>query len=357
MAAPSPAAAADRATQLSEGRLSGAPLREKQPSVWVLHDGKPGMASQALGLAEATGFAFTERSLSIRRPWRWLPPQLWLAPLGAAREAGLALQPPWPDLVIGCGRNTARPALAIRRASGGRTLAAQIQDPRVGRGEFDMLFVPEHDRLRGPRIVVTGGALHRVTAQLLAAERRRFPALEALPRPILGVLIGGTNRAYRLDLSRLGEIAGTVAALVRQNGGSAVVTPSRRTGELGLSVLREQLAGVPGVIWDGAGDNPYYAYLAIADALLVTADSVSMVSEAAATGKPVHIIGLAGGDAKFARFHETMRKAGITRPFAGRIESWFYAPPNDTAKAGAALRELVVKRLALRGEAMNERLV
>ncbi len=306
------------------------------PSVWVLHDGKPGMASQALGLAEATGFPFSERPLSIRRPWAWLPPLLWLAPLDAAREAGVPLAPPWPDLVIGCGRNTARPALAIRRASGGRMLAAQIQDPRVGRDEFDMLFVPEHDRLRGPRILVTRGAIHRVTSELLAAERRRFPALEALPRPVLGVLIGGSNRTYRLDLRRLGEIAEMIGAVLR------------RTGESGLALLRGRLVGLPAVVWDGAGDNPYYAYLAVADALLVTADSVSMVSEAAATGKPVHILGLDGGDAKFARFHESMRKAGITRLFTGEIECWSYEPPDDTARAGAALRELVLSHLAHR---------
>src|SRR5216683_262559 len=323
-------------------------LSPASPSVWVLHDGKPGMASQALGLAEATGFTFSEKKLAIRRPWAWLPPQLWLAPLDAATDAGLPLAPPWPDLVIGCGRNTARPALAIRRASGGRTLAAQIQDPRVGRGEFDMLFVPEHDRLRGLRILVTSGAIHRVTPELLAAERRRFPALDNLARPILGVLIGGSNRAYRLDLRRLGEIAETIAAVLRRTGGSAVVTPSRRTGAAGFAVLRERLAGLPGSIWDGSGANPYYAYLAIADALLVTADSVSMVSEAAATGKPVHIVGLDGGDAKFARFHETMRNAGITRPFTGEIECWSYAPPDDTARAGAALRELVLTHLAIR---------
>ncbi len=323
-------------------------LSPASPSVWVLHDGKPGMASQALGLAEATGFAFSERKLSIRRPWAWLPPLLWLASLDAAKEAGQSLTPPWPNLVIGCGRNTVRPALAIRRASGGRTLAAQIQDPQFGRGEFDMLFVPEHDRLRGPRIVVTRGAIHRVTPERLATERRRFPALDALVRPVLGVLIGGSNRTYRLDLRRLGEIAEMIAAVLRRTGGSAVVTPSRRTGEPGLAVLRERLAGLPGSIWDGTGANPYYAYLAIADALLVTADSVSMVSEAAATGKPVHIIGLNGGDAKFARFHETMRNAGITRPFTGEIECWSYAPPDDTARAGAALRELVLTHLAIR---------
>src|SRR6266852_2852252 len=278
-----------------------APPREPQPSVWVLHDGKPGMASQALGLAEATGFAFSEKKLSIRRPWAWLPPLLWLAPLDAAREAGLSLVPPWPDLVIGCGRNTVRPALAIRRAGGGRTLAAQIQDPRVGRGEFDLLLVPEHDRLRGPRILVTSGAIHRVTQELLAAERRRFPALDNLARPILGVLIGGSNRAYSRDLVRLGEIAEMIATVLRRTGGSAVVTPSRRTGERGSGVLRERLAGLPAAVWDAARDNPSYAYLAIGDELPVTADAVSMVSKAAATGKPVHIIGLDGGDAKFAR--------------------------------------------------------
>jgi mitochondrial fission protein ELM1 len=336
------------ALSATDGDDRSARLSLQRPSVWVLHDGKPGMASQALGLAEATGFAFSEKVLSIRRPWRWLPPRLWLAPLDAAREAGLVLMPPWPDLVIGCGRNTARPALAIRRASGDRTLAAQIQDPRVGRGAFDMLCVPEHDRLRGPRTLVTRGAVHRVTSQRLAAERRRFPALEALPRPIVGVLIGGSNRAYRLDLRRLAEIAEMIAAMLRRTGGSAVVTPSRRTGERGLAVLREGLASLPGAIWDGEGDNPYYAYLAVADALLITVDSVSMVSEAAATGKPVYTLSLDGGDAKFARFHETMRKAGITRPFNGQLECWTYAPPDDTARAGAVLRELVLTRLAQR---------
>src|SRR5580700_6771872 len=175
------------------------PLAESDdaPLVWVLHDGKAGMASQSLGLAEATGFPFVEKSLAVRPPWAYLPPQLWLAPLTAVSDGGLKLRPPWPDLVIGCGRNTAAPALAIRRASGGRTIAAQIQDPRVGRGLFDLMVVPEHERLRGPRIITSKGAINRVTPEKLAAACDRFPELAALPRPIIGVLIGGSNRAYR----------------------------------------------------------------------------------------------------------------------------------------------------------------
>ena len=102
------------------------------PSLWVLHDGKAGMASQALGLAEAADFPFIEKRLGIRFPWVCLPPQLWFLPFRAAGNSG-RLTPPWPDMVIACGRNTAMPALAIRRASGGRTVAVQIQNPKIGR--------------------------------------------------------------------------------------------------------------------------------------------------------------------------------------------------------------------------------
>jgi len=322
-----------------------AAIEAVSPVTWVLHDGKAGMASQALGLAEATGFSFVEKRLQIRFPWICLPPKLWFLPLTAAEPT---LSPPWPDLVIGCGRNTATPALAIRRASGGRTVAAQIQDPGVGRSEFDLLVVPEHDRLRGPQIIVTRGAVHRVTRARLMAERGRFPALTVLPRPILSVLIGGANKAYRLTLRRLGEIADAVAGVLRSQGGSALVTPSRRTGAARIGLLRARLQNLPGVIWDGCGENPYFAYLALADAFMVTADSVSMISEAAATGNPVHILDLDGGNAKFARFHAAMQAAGITRPFTGRIESWCYPVPDDTARAGAALRELVLRRLGAR---------
>jgi uncharacterized protein len=329
----------------------GAALPVLQPpdnpsrTVWVLHDGKAGMASQALGLAEAVGFSYTEKRLDIRFPWACLPPGLWFSPLRAAREMGRRLTPPWPDLVIACGRNTVMPALAIRRANGGRTLAAQIQSPGTRSSEFDVLVVPEHDCRRGARVIVTLGAVHRVTEARLAAERLRFPTLAAMPRPIVSVLIGGSNRAYRLTRHRLGEIADRLGDMLRAEGGSALVTASRRTAPGGLAMLRGRLEGLSAFVWDGTGENPYFAFLALADAFLVTADSVSMISEAAGTGKPVHILELDGGDAKFARFHTAMRAAGITRPFTGRIENWSYSVPDDTARAGIALRALLLSRM------------
>ena len=314
------------------------------PIAWVLHDGKAGMASQALGLAEATGFPFNEKCRGIGFPCICLPPQLWSLPFRAAGSTGASLQPPWPDLVVACDRNAAMPAPAIRRVGGGRIVAAQIQNPGIDRAEFDVLVVPEHDRARGARVIVTLGAIHRVTRARLAAERYRFPAFAAMPRPILSVLISGTDGACRLTLRRVREITEVLAGILRRGGGSILVTASRWAGPTGLALLLERLEGLSTAIWDGSGENPYFAYLALADAVLVSADSVSMNSEAAATGKPVHILDLDGGNAKFAHFHEAMRAASTTRPFSGRIESWSYSVPDDTVRAGAALRALVLGR-------------
>lgn len=314
------------------------------PTVWVVHDGKIGMANQVIGLAEALGFPFSEKRLSVRAPWRHLTPQLWLQPLAALDEASDRFAPPWPDVIIACGRIAIAPALAAKRASGGRLFWVQVQDPRFARREVDLMVVPAHDPARGDNVFRTLGAVHRVTPARLEEGARRFaPALAHLPRPLVAVLIGGDNRVHRLTEARFAAFADQLAALARAGYGIAV-TPSRRTGAENQRRLRERLAGLPAFIWDGSGDNPYFGLLGLADAVLVTEDSVSMVSEAAATGKPVHVVELEGGSGKFARFHQAMREAGITRRFTGAIESWRYAPPDDTARAAAEIR----RRLALR---------
>jgi hypothetical protein len=316
------------------------------PVVWAVHDGKVGMANQVLGLAEATGWEFSEKRLAIRAPWRHLAPPLWFRPLDAAGAAGDRLTPPWPDLLIATGRNAVAPARAVKRASQGRTFWVQIQDPVFARAEADLLVVPAHDEVTGPNVLATLGAVHRVTRRRLDEGAARLaPTLGPLPRPLVAVLIGGANRAYRLTPARLAQLADQLAGLARQGFGLAV-TPSRRTGDQVLRALRERLGRLPAYLWDGSGANPYFGLLGSADALVVTADSVNMVSEAAATGKPVHVAALEGGSEKFARFHRAMEAAGITRPFHGAIERWSYRPPEEAARAAAVLRDRLRRRLA-----------
>jgi hypothetical protein len=308
------------------------------PAVWVLHDGKLGMANQVTGLAEALGWPFVEKRLAILAPWRYLPPTLWLAPAQALDPSGAPLAPPWPDIVIACGRNAVAPARMIKRASGGRVFWVQVQDPRSYRREVDLIVAPLHDPAPGDNVMRTIGAVHRVTASKLSEAGARFaPLFVGLPRPLAAVLIGGDNNVYRLTDARFGALCDQLVGLALSGIGLAI-TASRRTAPAQQAMLRARLDGVAAYIWDGSGDNPYFGLLAAADAIIVTADSVSMISEAAATGKPVQIVELEGGSRKFARFHQALRDAAITRPFTGTLGQWSYAPLDDTARAAAEIR-------------------
>jgi uncharacterized protein len=315
-------------------------------SCWVLTEGHIGMVNQAVGLAEAMGLEPLVKRLAIRAPWKHLPPRLWLGALDAPGPGGDRLAPPWPDLVISCGKRSVAPALAVRRASGGRTFAVHIQTPPIDPGRFDLVVAPEHDGLTGPNVFVTRAAVHRVTPEKLAEAAARFaPSLAHLPRPLVAVLIGGSNGRHRLTPEIMARVAGQLAALCRDHGIGLAVTPSRRTGAENEAILRDRLGGLEAEIWDGRGENPYFGYLGLADAVVVTADSVSMVSEAISTGKPVYVVDLPGASRRIDLFHETLRQAGITRRFEGRIESWRYAPPDDTARAAAEVwRRLRARR-------------
>ena len=294
------------------------------PSAWVLTEGHIGMENQALGLAEALGLDPAIKRLWPRAPWRWLPPRLWPAPLRAPGPKGDVLAPPWPDLLISCGKRSTAPALAIRRASGGRSFAVHISDPRMPASKFDLLVVSEHDPPRADNVVVIRGTVHRVTTARLEAASRRFgPRFKDLPRPLVAVLIGGSNRKHQVGGEAMERFAGRLASLCREAGAGLLITASRRTGADNEAILRRGLAGLPAEIWDGAGDNPYFGYLGLADAIVVSADSVSMVSEACSTGKPVHVARLATMSRRLEAFHAGLERDGLTMPrfTAGRARN------------------------------------
>lgn len=317
-------------------------------SCWVLSEGHIGMENQALGLVEALGLEPEVKRLWPRAPWSWLPPRLWICGTRAPGPRGDRLAPPWPDLVVSCGKRAAAAAVAVKRASRGRTTIIHIQTPPLPLAAFDLLIVPAHDGTTGPNVHVTDAAVHRVTpARIEEAAARFAPQIADLPTPRAAVLIGGSNNRYRLTPDIMRRVAGQLAALARDQGIGLLVTPSRRTGAENEAILRECLAGLPAIIWDGAGENPYFAWLGLADWILVTCDSVSMTSEALSTGKPVYVIGLEGHSRRIEDFHRRMRDAGYTRPFDGTLDRWDYSPPDDTSRAAAALRDILSRRGAI----------
>ena len=313
-------------------------------SCWVVTEGYIGLENQALGLAERLGLSPISKTVAARQPWRSLPPRLWVDRLGFRALAG-ELVPPWPDVVVSCGGQAALAAYLIRRDSGGHTFTIHVQKPALPAREFDVLVVPKHDGLTGPNVIVTQGAVNRVTRAKLVEAAKRFAARYAhLPKPRVAVLIGGSNNRYRLTAERMRVLAAQLAALAR-GGAGLMVTPSRRTEPEAARILAETLAGLSADIWDGAGENPYFGLLGLADAVLVTRDSVSMTSEAAFTGKPVHVIDLDGSSRRIERFHAHMQQQGYTRRFSGKLESWTYTPPDDTAMAAARIKPLLEARI------------
>ena len=287
------------------------------------------MRSQAEGLAEALGWPFESIVVRLRRPWTWLPAHR--QPPGLL-SFGLAerLPRPWPDLLITCSRRSASVAAAVRHASGGRTFTVHTQHPRAPARLFDLVVPPAHDGLAGPNVVATRAALHRVTPEKLAAAGAEWQ--DRLGGLDVAVLLGGSTRTYRFTRETVDSLASGLAAI----DGSIAVTPSRRTEPEVVDALKARLPGA--WFWDGTGANPYLAMLALARHIVVTEDSVSMISEAISTGKPVNLARMAGGSRRLARFKDSLRDAGIVRPFAGRLAQWRYEPINETPRIAAEVR-------------------
>ncbi|HUB84616.1 MAG TPA: mitochondrial fission ELM1 family protein, partial [Rhizomicrobium sp.] len=206
--------------------------------------------------------------------------------------------------------------------------------------KFDLVVPPEHDGLTGPNVFPILGSPHRITPEKLADAKKRFASrFEKLREPRLAVLIGGKSRAYDFDAETAQRLARALIDLSKKFG--LMVTTSRRTGLENATQIESALAGTGADLWRGAGENPYLGVLAWADAFLITADSVNMACEAAATGKPVHIFALPGGSKKFDTFHHALAVRGVSRMFERHIEDWTYVPLDETGRAAKRVRELL----------------
>lgn len=309
------------------------------PRTWVLADDRPGNVNQALAVAEALGWPFLVKTIRYG-PLARLPNGLLGASvlgLTAAARAGLA--PPWPGLVIAAGRRTAPVARWLKRRRPAAFLV-QLMWPGSARG-LDLVAVPAHDDLSGrPEVLRTAGAPHRITPErLMRAASALAPRLADLPRPRIACLVGGSNRAVRFTATDALTLARQASALARSRAGSLLVTTSRRTDDACAAALADAI-DVPRLLhrWSprSAGpDNPYLGLLGAADAIIVTADSASMCTEACAAGRPVFLFRpAAGASAKLTRLHAALEAAGYLRPL-GAAWPERCPPPLDPATAVA----------------------
>jgi mitochondrial fission protein ELM1 len=304
---------------------------------WIVTDGAAGNVRQACALAQAMQVDFVDVEIRLHHPWRSLAPRMTQGlRLGVDRDTRSRLKS-MPSMAIGCGRQAATVTRALRKLSRGKTFTVQILDPRIDPAAFDVVIAPRHDGLDGANVIQTLGALNPVDDTWLATGLADFPLLQQLPSPRTAVLIGGPRRGIDMSDAWFDAFLKNVSALVARDGGSLMIACSRRTPEAWRSGLGGLLASGCVHAWTGPQDgaNPYQGYLASADRLVVTPDSVNMISEACATGKPVFTALPADTRGKIAAFHAELTDQGWLHVLSDSVDI-------STLQQRAPLRELAV---------------
>ncbi len=303
----------------------------------MVTDGRAGNQRQASALALALGRPAIDWTLAPRAPWRWAAPRRLP---GAAHAFGpgfdQARRAP-PQLVIGCGRQA---ALATRLLRGPACAAVQILNPRLPPRHWNLVVAPEHDGLYGDNVITLLGSLNPVDELWLAGARHAFPDFGALPGPRTALLLGGSSAHADFDQAAFDGLAERLRKQLEDEGGSLLATTSRRTPVEIRARLRERLARLPGVRWyePGEGTNPYPGLLGWADRIVCTADSVNMLSEAAATRAPVFAYGIERVDGRPRRFVDSLLGLGRVRAFDAALRAYPVAPLRETARVAAEVR-------------------
>ncbi len=330
-------------------------MAKSEPRIWLLLGPRPGDNNQALALGDALGEPYAVKSLDynwLNKLSLWLPPTL--AALTPAARAGLTA--PWPDMVIAVGRRSIPVARWVRARSGGRTKIVRIGHPRGQERLFDLVITTRQYLTPDDDNVV----LLPVTMSRFVPPREPRPAeqawIDTLPRPIRLVAIGGPTKYWQLTAEKI------VRALDVDTAGSAVAVISRRTPAELAAQLRGIAAASPRVCLVEGSFPSFAALLGEADEIFVTGDSVSMISEAIQTGKPVAIIPVerdakgrrhlaaqprtSGSSARrrdLRRFWNYLVEEGLagTLDTSARRPRWV---PRPTDQAAAAVRRLLGER-------------
>ena len=331
-------------------------LRKAATSVWCVTDGTAGMRYQALALAAIMKWdqfpAFSDIVVAPHPLLRLLPRlTYWLPNLPLVQDQNSPLATvrkinDYPRIMVTCGRRMAGISMALKtraNQAGADLTTIHLQDPRLDPAFFDMLIVPQHDRVRGDNVIVTKAALNRINQSRIAASANNVPQQwQAAASPRVAVMIGGDNRRYKISHDMATHMAQQLAAFAATNNANLFLVASQRCPDNVLKHLQTQLPPNRCMIATHEQPNPYPGILTMADAVIVTSDSVNMVSEAASTGKPVLIAYWRTEVGRIAKFHQTMQHGKHTAPLTERLPAGPFVPLDESA----TIRQQISARLA-----------
>ncbi len=289
-------------------------------------------------LAEESSNIKTEiKNITLRQPWKLLSPYITDSKLMVKGEK---ISPPYPDIVIAAGRKSIGIARYIKKKHP-NTLVCFIQNPKITNHNFDLIAAPLHDKVKANCVINTYGAANKISPKLLNEHKEKFAINISSPK--IAILIGGNSKTHKMTKKITTKICNHIWELSKNHG--IMVTASRRTGKENMNILKERISNIKNCyFWNGEGANPYFSFLAQADYIIVTNDSVSMISDAVSTGKPVYFIEMEGNSPKFEHFIENIKKRCGIRKFEGILEKWHYEPLKDAQKIADYIKKLLEER-------------
>ncbi|MDX1733120.1 MAG: ELM1/GtrOC1 family putative glycosyltransferase [Halioglobus sp.] len=311
------------------------------PVVWLIDAYRAGERGQVRALVDALGWPGETKVLTYRKAVFW--PHLFGAASinGITRASAAQLTAPWPDLVVSCGVRNEPVCRWIREQSGGRTRYVHIGRPWARLDSFDLVVTtPQYRVPDAPNVLNNMLTLHSVNSERLAAARQQWQqAFADLPRPHFAVVVGGDSGPFTLGPKAAARLGREASALARANGGSLLVTTSARTRDSAVDALQDAI-DAPHYFYRwraDAAENPYMGILAWADRLVVTGDSIAMLSEACATGKPVKMFDLGG---MRPGFEDAERDGRLGATLYAFLMRWLWQPlSRDITLVHSRLRE------------------
>jgi len=305
----------------------------------LLTEGMHGMISQVEGLAKALDIDFTHHKVELNHFWKLIPPNL--SPI--SQSIFKKINHDDFDVIISCGRKSVIPSIHLKNTANKKVFNIHIQDPKVNLNHFDFIVAPEHDAIEGKNVINTKGAIHYLTENEISENKDYLSSfIKKDERKIWALIMGGPTKYYDYSTKNMKHIFTALYKLLKKHNFQLVVIPSMRTPINTIHYAREFFGENHTVIED-VDKKAYLSALAIAENIVVTCDSSSMISEAALTGKPIYIASILPkkNDKRFQRFRNLFRELNIIRNLGEEVEIWSYEKLDETNRVANIIKQKI----------------
>jgi len=306
----------------------------------LLTQGMHGMISQVEGMAKALNAEYRHKIVRLSFPWNLIPAKFTPVSAVILKDKIHITEEETPDLVISCGRKSVVPSILLKKKNP-KIFTIHVQDPKVSLNNFDAIIAPEHDDLNGNNVFSSKGAIHYITEEEIE-KAKPYLVKKINSTKIISLILGGPNKYYSFNDKQLIEIFNKIKSHFVSVGYKVIIIPSMRTPKSSIELAKKEMDSC-GYVVSSVDKQAYLSAYALANYVVVTCDSTSMISEAATSGKPIFVAHMSAkkNNYRFKRFFELFKHMGITRDLGEKVESWTYNKHNEAQRIAIEIKSKI----------------